>query len=107
MTGPLYKAVMEEIPTLISDNDLHISQLVLTLLCTVMNVSPASIIEVLRNVVEYSRIWLSRVEIEYYSAAVLIALLRSKRCISELPLRGGAETHCVNTAAVDATTHHV
>lgn len=46
MTGPLYKAVMEEIPTLISDNDLHISQLVLTLLCTVMNVSPASIIEV-------------------------------------------------------------
>ena len=47
MTGPLYKAVMEEIPILISDNDLHISQLVLTLLCTVMNVSPESIIEVI------------------------------------------------------------
>ncbi len=37
---------MEELPVLINDNDLHISQLVLTLLCTVMDVSPKSISEV-------------------------------------------------------------
>ena len=46
MSAPLYRSVMEELPQLINDNDLHISQLVLTLLCTVMDVSPNSIVEV-------------------------------------------------------------
>ena len=46
MTFDLYKAVMDELPVLISENDLHISQLVLTLLCTIMDISPASIAEV-------------------------------------------------------------
>ena len=46
MSAPLYRSVLEELPQLISDNDLHISQLVLTLLCTVMDVSPNSIVEV-------------------------------------------------------------
>ena len=34
MSAPLYRSVIEELPQLINDNDLHISQLVLTLLCT-------------------------------------------------------------------------
>lgn len=46
MTPPLFTSVLEELPVLINDNDLHISQLVLTLLCTVMEVSPGSISEV-------------------------------------------------------------
>ena len=46
MNEGLYKAVMDELAVLISDSDLHISQLVLTLLGTVMDVSPASIKEV-------------------------------------------------------------
>jgi cullin-associated NEDD8-dissociated protein 1 len=39
--------VLEELPPLISDNDLHIAQNVLALLCTVMNVNP-SIMEVIK-----------------------------------------------------------
>ena len=46
MNEALYKAVMDELPVLISDSDLHISQLVLTLLGTVMDISPTSIKEV-------------------------------------------------------------
>ena len=33
--------------------------------------------------------WQSRVEIEHYSVAYLIALLRSKHSSAELPLRAG------------------
>lgn len=40
VTTALYKAVLDELPVLICDNDLHISQLVLTLLCTIMDVNP-------------------------------------------------------------------
>lgn len=43
VTAALYKAVLEELPMLICDNDLHISQLVLTLLCTIMDVNPECI----------------------------------------------------------------
>ena len=43
VTAALYKAVLDELPMLISDNDLHISQLVLTLLCTIMDVNPECI----------------------------------------------------------------
>lgn len=43
MTAALYKAVLDELPILICDNDLHISQLVLTLLCTIMDVNPECI----------------------------------------------------------------
>ena len=43
VTATLYKAVLEELPVLICDNDLHISQLVLTLLCTIMDVNPECI----------------------------------------------------------------
>ncbi len=46
MTTPLITTVLDELPGLISDSDLHISQLVLTLLCTVMAVSPAAIVGV-------------------------------------------------------------
>lgn len=46
MTPELYKAVMDELPPLISDNDLHVSQLVLTLLCTVMETNPQSILTI-------------------------------------------------------------
>ena len=46
MNEGLYKAVMDELAVLISDSDLHISQLVLTLLGTIMDISPASIKEV-------------------------------------------------------------
>ena len=46
MNEALYKTVMDELAVLISDGDLHISQLVLTLLGTVMNISPSSIREV-------------------------------------------------------------
>ena len=38
-----YKAVLDELPPLISDMDLHISQLVLLLLCTIVDISPKSI----------------------------------------------------------------
>lgn len=41
-----YKAVLDELPPLISDMDLHISQLVLILLCTIMDISPKSITQV-------------------------------------------------------------
>ena len=47
MNEVLYKIVMDELPVLISDSDLHISQLVLTLLGTVMDISPNSIRQVL------------------------------------------------------------
>lgn len=43
VTANLYKAVLDELPVLICDNDLHISQLVLTLLCTIMDVNPECI----------------------------------------------------------------
>lgn len=43
VTAALYKAVLEELPMLICDNDLHISQLVFTLLCTIMDVNPECI----------------------------------------------------------------
>ncbi len=43
MTTPLIASVLDELSGLINDSDLHISQLVLTLLCTIMTVSPASI----------------------------------------------------------------
>ena len=46
MNEVLYKTVMDELAVLISDSDLHISQLVLTLLGTIMEISPASIKEV-------------------------------------------------------------
>ena len=46
MNEELYKVVMDELAVLISDTDLHISQLVLTLLGTVMDNSPSSIKEV-------------------------------------------------------------
>ncbi len=46
MTTPIITTVLDELPGLISDSDLHISQLVLTLLCTVMTVSPAAIVGV-------------------------------------------------------------
>jgi cullin-associated NEDD8-dissociated protein 1 len=46
MNEALYKTVMHELAVLISDGDLHISQLVLTLLGTVMNISPSSIREI-------------------------------------------------------------
>ena len=46
MNEGLYKAVMDELVVLLSDSDLHISQLVLTLLGTIMDISPASIKEV-------------------------------------------------------------
>ena len=42
MEGELIGIVLQELPPLISDNDLHISQQVLTLLCTVMEVNPSS-----------------------------------------------------------------
>lgn len=51
----LYKIVMEELAVLISDTDLHISQLVLTLLGTVMDISPASIKEVCLIPIFYSK----------------------------------------------------
>ena len=41
-----YKAVLDELPPLISDMDLHISQLVLLLLCTIVDISPKSITQV-------------------------------------------------------------
>ena len=47
MNEVLYRIVMDELPVLISDSDLHISQLVLTLLGTVMDISPNSIRQVL------------------------------------------------------------
>ena len=43
VTAALYKAVLDELPVLICDSDLHISQLVLTLLCTIMDVNPECI----------------------------------------------------------------
>lgn len=46
VTGALYVAVLDELPVLINDSDLHISQLVLTLLCTVMDVNPKCMGEV-------------------------------------------------------------
>lgn len=46
MNEELYKTVMDELAVLISDSDLHISQLVLTLLGTVMDISPSSIKEI-------------------------------------------------------------
>ena len=43
MAPPLINAVLDELPGLINDSDLHISQLVLTLLCTMMDVRPEAI----------------------------------------------------------------
>lgn len=50
VTAALYKAVLEELPVLICDNDLHISQLVLTLLCTIMDVNPECIPAVKKDI---------------------------------------------------------
>ncbi|XP_019849564.1 PREDICTED: cullin-associated NEDD8-dissociated protein 1-like [Amphimedon queenslandica] len=38
----LIKQILEELPPLISDNDLHIAQHVISLICTIMNISPSS-----------------------------------------------------------------
>ena len=45
VTAALYKAVLSELAVLINDSDLHISQLVLTLLCTVMEVNPDCVVD--------------------------------------------------------------
>ena len=46
LSEQLIDCVMSELPALISDADLHISQHVLTLLCVVMDTSPSNMASV-------------------------------------------------------------
>lgn len=85
MTSPLFTAVLEELPVLINDNDLHISQLVLTLLCTVMAVSPQSISEVRSHILPRT---LDLVVSSLLQGSALIACLQFFSKLVKLELAG-------------------
>ena len=85
LTTDLYKTALAELPALISDNDLHISQLVLTLLCTVMEVNPGSIVTVKEHILPNT---LSLVLSSLLQGSAMVACLNFFRKLVQLGLPG-------------------
>ena len=85
LTTELYQTALEELPALISDNDLHISQLVLTLLCTVMEVSPGSVVTVKEHILPNT---LSLVLSSLLQGSAMVACLNFFRKLVQLGLPG-------------------
>lgn len=85
LTTELYQTALEELPALISDNDLHISQLVLTLLCTVMEVSPSSVVTIKEHILPNT---LSLVLSSLLQGSAMIACLNFFRKLVQLGLPG-------------------
>ena len=85
LTTELYQTALEELPALISDNDLHISQLVLTLLCTVMEVSPGSVVTIKEHILPNT---LSLVLSSLLQGSAMVACLNFFRKLVQLGLPG-------------------